>query len=167
MEDDRNQEDESIVEGTLDDLMPGIGRVVKRLRKTSPEFNQKIEEKDAEIKKRLEEGYSPEPKIQYGIRVGTLVPAGEKKRERQVEKEKIEPETDFFDEGDYFRIVIELPGINEERITINVENDIMTLFASESGREYQKKIVFPCKVKLDKKKYQNGILEIILEKSDA
>ncbi|MFA5294430.1 MAG: hypothetical protein WC382_02815 [Methanoregulaceae archaeon] len=167
MDDDRKEEDESIVEGTLDDLVPGIGRVVKRLRKTSPEFDRKIEEKDAEIKKRLEEGYSPEPKVQYGIRVRTLAPGGREKKEARPERETVEPEMDIFDEGNYLRIVTELPGVSEEKIKIDLEQTTLIISASERGRDYRKRVSLPCEVTLGKKKYQNGILELILEKTDA
>jgi HSP20 family molecular chaperone IbpA len=167
MEDDRKEPDESIVEGTLNDLLPGMGSVVKKLRKRSPELNRKIEEKDAEIKKRLEEGYSPEPKIQYGVRVRTLARDGAKNKEEKPEKVTIEPVTDLFDEGDYLRIIAELPGLSEEKIRITLEKTTLTISASEKGRHYRKKILLPCDAILDKKRYQNGILELTLEKTDA
>lgn len=167
MEDDRKEPDESIVEGTLDDLLPGMGSMVKKLRKRSPELNRKIEEKDAEIKKRLEEGYSPEPKIEYGIRVRTLARDGPTKKEDKPEKVTIEPVTDLFDEGGYLRIIAELPGMSEEKIRIALEKTTLVISASEKGRDYRKKILLPCAVTVGKKRYQNGILELTLEKTDA
>jgi HSP20 family protein len=167
MDDDRKDEDESIVEGTLNDLVPGIGSVVKRLRKKSPELNRKIEEKDAEIKKRLDEGYSPEPKIKYGIRVRTLAREGEGTTQKKPERSTIEPVTDLFDEGDYLRIIAELPGMSEEKINIVLEKNTLIISASEKDRNYRKTIVLPYEGILGKKRYQNGILELTLEKTDA
>ena len=146
MKDDRNEPDESIVEGTLDDLLPGMGSMVKRLRKRSPELNRKIEEKDAEIKKRLEEGYSPEPKVQYGIKVRTLArdkPGNARDKPgntgEKPEKTTIEPVTDLFDEGNYIRIIAEMPGMDEEKIRTVLEKNTLTISASEKGREYPEK----------------------------
>ena len=53
------EDDESVVESVVNDVLPGMGSLVKNLRKKSPELDQKIKEKEREIKKRLEEGYSP------------------------------------------------------------------------------------------------------------
>lgn len=167
MEDDRKEPDESIVEGTLNDLLPGMGSMVKRLRKKSPELNRKIQEKDAEIKKRLEEGYSPEPKIQYGIKVRTLARDGAGKREEKPERTTIEPVTDLFDEGGYLRVIAELPGTSEEKIGVVLKKNMLIISASDRERDYQKKILLPCDAILSKKRYQNGILELTLEKTDA
>ena len=167
MEDDRKEDEESIVEGTINDLLPGMGSVVKRLRKKSPELDRKIVEKDAEIKKRLEEGYSPKPKIEYGIRVRTLALEGQEKKVAKPERETIEPVTDLFDEGDYLRIVAELPGMSEEKIRTELNNDTLVISAFEKGRKYQKTISLPCEVKIGKKRYLNGIFELTLEKTHA
>lgn len=167
MKDDQNEPDESIVEGTLDDLLPGMGSMVKRLRKRSPELNRKIGEKDAEIKKRLEEGYSPEPKVQYGIKVRTLARDKPGNTGEKPEKTTIEPVTDLFDEGNYIRIIAEMPGMSEEKIRTVIENNTLTISASEKGREYRKKILLPGPVMQGKKRYQNGILELTLEKTDG
>jgi HSP20 family protein len=171
MENDRNERDESIVEGTLNDLLPGMGSMVKRLRKQSPEFNRKIEEKDAEITRRLEEGYSPEPEVRHSIRVRPLVPGGHKNTGKntgqKAARPTIEPVTDLFDEGDYLRIIAELPGMTEDKILILVENTTLILSASDKVRNYRKEILLPCGVLVGKKRYVNGILELTLEKTDA
>ncbi len=157
--------DGSIVEGTLDDLLPGIGGLVKRLRKQSPELDRKIEEKDDEIKKRLEEGYSPEPKVQYGVRVRTLAPeGGAAKKETKSGSEPTEPVTDLFDEGDYIRVVAELPGMTEDKIRVTLQGTTLAIAAREKDRNFYKEVSFPCEVELGKKRYMNGILEITLEK---
>ena len=69
-------DDESVVESVVNDVLPGMGNLVKNLRKKSPELDQKIKEKEREIKKRLEEGYSPEPTVTHSVKIRSLVPPG-------------------------------------------------------------------------------------------
>lgn len=170
MKDDPKEDDESIVEGVVDDVLPGMGKIVKRLRKNSPELNRKIKEKDVEIKKRLEEGYSPEPKIQYGIRVRTLAPERRDtgyrphKPERP-EKKIIEPVVDLFDEGNTLRVIAEMPGIDEEKIALDLQGSTLVISASDKRRTYQKEVLLPCEARLERQRFQNGVLELTLEKT--
>jgi HSP20 family molecular chaperone IbpA len=161
------EDKESIVENTVNDLMPGMGNLVKNLRKTSPELNSKIEETEAEIRKRLEEGYSPEPKVTYGVKVRTLSHDNRPEKEKRPENETIEPLTDVFDEDSRLRIVAEMPGIPEEKIKITHRGSKLSIFASDAGKKYKKEIAVPWKGTIVKKRYQNGILEIILERNDT
>jgi HSP20 family protein len=170
MKDDQKEEDESIVEGVVDDVLPGMGKLVKRLRKNSPELNRKIKEKDAEIKKRLEEGYPPEPKIQYGVRVRTLAPERKEtgyrpQKPEKPEKKIIEPVIDLFDEGNTIRVIAEMPGIDEEKIALDLQGSTLVISASDKRRTYQKEVMLPCEAKLEKQRFQNGVLELTLEKT--
>jgi HSP20 family protein len=169
MKNDQNNDDESIVEGVVDDVLPGLGKLVKKLRKNSPELNRKILEKDAEIKKRLEEGYSPEPKIQYNVRVRTLAPerketAYKPHKVEKAEKKTIEPVVDFFDEGTTLRVIAEMPGIDEEQIVLDLQESTLFISASDKRRTFQKEVLLPCEARLLKQRFQNGILELTLEK---
>jgi HSP20 family protein len=75
------------------------------------------------------------------------------------------PLKQIIDEGNYLSVVAELPGIMEEKIRINLENDTLTLMWLDQARTFQEKdFCLPCKVRLRNKKFQNGILEITLEK---
>jgi len=173
MKDDQKEDDESIVEGVVDDVLPGMGKLVRRLRKNSPELNRKIKEKDAEIKKRLEEGYSPEPKIQYGIRVRTLAPERRETGYKPHKPEKperpemkiIEPVVDLFDEGNTIRVIAEMPGIDEEKIALDLQGSTLVISASDKRRTYQKEVLLPCEARLEKQRFQNGVLELTLEKT--
>jgi len=77
--------------------------------------------------------------------------------------------TTFLDEGKYFRVITEFPDISEEKIHIDLENTMLAISATEpeSGKKYKKMIVLPLKVRLDKKKFQNGILDLTLEKNSG
>ena len=77
-----------------------------------------------------------------------------------------EPMIDVFDEEDHILVIAELPGVSENEIKIEVAGDILNLIASDKDRKYAKEILLPGKVKPEsiKTTYNNGILEITLEK---
>ncbi len=156
------QDEESIVEEVVDEILPGMGRLVKKLKKTSPEIERRIEETDREIKERLEKGYSPKPVIKYGYSMKTLV--GEEKVEpKEKVKPKIEivePSVDIFDETNYIRVIAELPGVSEDDIMVNLSGRKLVIDAATKERRYHKAIELPCDVKDMKKRYKNGVLEL-------
>jgi HSP20 family molecular chaperone IbpA len=76
-----------------------------------------------------------------------------------------EPESTLHDEGKFFRIQIQLPGIAEEKIRIDLENNMVTVAATDSRKTYKKVITLPCEVRFSKKRFSDGVLELILEKS--
>jgi HSP20 family molecular chaperone IbpA len=80
--------------------------------------------------------------------------------------ETIEPATTLLDEGKFFRILTELPGIAEERIKIDLETSPATVIivASDSVKQYKKVIAIPCEVRFSRKRFSGGVLELILEK---
>jgi len=157
------RDEESIVEGAVDEILPGIGGLVKKLKKASPELEIRIEETDKEIKDRLKKGYSPKPRIKYGFSIHTLVGEEEEKK-RGVEKEKkreiLEPIVDVFDETDHIKVIAELPGISGDDINVELERRKIVIDASNEERRYHKVIELPCDVKEMKKRYKNGILEL-------
>jgi len=157
------EDDESVVESVVNDVLPGMGSLVKNLRKKSPELDQKIKEKDREIKKRLEEGYSPEPTVTHSVKIRSLVPPGQKKAEERPENKTIEPITDIFNEGDQLRVVIEMPGVSQEKIRIAFDDRVLVISAKENAKRYKKEITLPWHGKVVKERFQNGILEIVLE----
>ena len=163
------KDDESIVEGVVDEILPGMGKLVKKLKKTSPELERKIEETDREIKDRLEKGYSPKPTIKYGYSMKTLV--GEEKvepKEKVKPKiERVEPIVDIFDEKDRIKVIAELPGVSEDDIMVNLSGREIVIDAATEERRYHKIIELPCDVKDMKKRYKNGILELEAVKNGA
>ena len=83
-----------------------------------------------------------------------------------VVEEVREPIVDVFDEEDHILVIVELPGVSEDKIEIDAVGDILNLTASDTDKKYAKEILLPSKVKPSplKTTYQNGILEINLEK---
>jgi len=159
-------DDDSVVESVVNDILPGMGSLVKNLRKRSPELDQKIKEKDREIKKRLEEGYSPEPTVTHSVKIRSLVPSGPKNAEERPENKTIEPITDIFNEGDQLRVVIEMPGVTMEKIHIAIKDRSLGISAKEGDKRYKKEIPLPWHGKVAKERYQNGILELVLVQND-
>ncbi|MBI4235897.1 MAG: helix-turn-helix domain-containing protein [Chloroflexi bacterium] len=76
-----------------------------------------------------------------------------------------EPMIDVFDEGQEFRVVVEVPGVEEKGIHVEVQDDILTVTAEGGDRRYQKETLLSAPVKPQvQQSYRNGILEIRLEK---
>ena len=80
----------------------------------------------------------------------------------------IEPATTLVDDGKSLRILTELPGIAEEKIKIDLENHstLVTIVASDSTNPYKKVITIPYEVRFSKKRFSDGVLELILEKTN-
>ncbi len=76
----------------------------------------------------------------------------------------IEPVTTLFDEEKILRIRSELPGIAEEKIRIDLDNNSVTIRASGTENQYKKVISLPFDVKFSKKRFSEGVLELTLEK---
>lgn len=80
-----------------------------------------------------------------------------------------EPETTLLDDGKFLRLLTELPGVVEEKIRIDLENQStsVTIVASGTGINYKKVITIPCEIRFSKKRFSDGVLELTLEKTDS
>jgi len=83
----------------------------------------------------------------------------------KVEEER-EPMTDVFDEKEEVRIYVEMPGINEENIKLDLKGDILDISAQSGDKKYHKEVLLPAKVKAEilSRSYKNGILEVKIKK---
>jgi HSP20 family molecular chaperone IbpA len=81
----------------------------------------------------------------------------------------IEPVTTVIDEGKFFRIFAELPGIAEEKIKIDLENhsSSVTIVAVNTVKQFKSVITIPCEVRFSKKRFSDGVLELTLEKTNT
>ena len=86
-------------------------------------------------------------------------------REGFVVDEVREPLADVFDERDEVVVTAELPGAKEAEITVELKGDMLTI-ESKGTRRYAKEIVLPVEVDAAslQKKYNNGVLEIRVQK---
>ena len=83
-----------------------------------------------------------------------------------VVSETREPLVDVFDEGDYLRVIVELPGVEERDIQLKAVGDILEIAAHTRDRKYQKEVLLTSAVDLERlaSSYRNGVLEIRLPK---
>lgn len=80
--------------------------------------------------------------------------------------EVIEPPTDVFEEPDHLLVVAELPGVGSEDVTVEIEEDILTIKAQSGKKKYQKEILLPASFKPEQMSHmcRNGMLEIRLQR---
>lgn len=73
-----------------------------------------------------------------------------------------EPVVDVFEETDHTLVVAEMPGIGHDDIRYAVEDDILQLDATGSGKTYHKEILLPRSYKTDDLELtcNNGIVEL-------
>lgn len=76
----------------------------------------------------------------------------------------IEPVTHVIDEKDKIRIKIMMPSINEDKIRIHLEKNVLTVSATDEAISLYKSITLPCEVTFGGKKFNNDILELVLKK---
>lgn len=84
---------------------------------------------------------------------------------KTAEPEYREPVVDVFDEEKEIVIYVELPGIDEETLSVNLRKGSIYVMA-EAGRDvFEKKITLPAEVSSRPKyHFKNGILKIELKK---
>lgn len=162
---------EGTAENVLNAFLPGLGGFISSLKKSSPEFKKRFEERNSEIEKRVAAGGSKRPVIDYNIRVRTLAPEHDttasfrpsmKKRGQEPYSSKPKPRgADIFDEGDKIVVVMELPDVKKEDIKVEASGNIVEV----SAKDYHEKIALPSEVSGKPViKFKNGILELRLVK---
>ncbi|MDW7731385.1 MAG: Hsp20/alpha crystallin family protein [Methanolobus sp.] len=165
-----NEKDSGIVEGVVNQFIPGFGGIVKSLEKSSPEFRKRIAETDAEIKHRLETGWSSTPKVDYNMSVRPLVSERKEAKPKAVKMEpkvrvEIPPERetiiDVFEEKDHIFVIAELPGVEEEDIETKLQGGTLEI----SAGKYSKIVKLPPAAKsIAWKTYRYGILQLWIER---
>lgn len=161
-----------IVESVVGQFIPGLGGIVKNLERSSPEFRERIAATEAEIKHRLETGWSSKPKVDYGISMKPLVPEQKKARpveikkkpeEVRVEAPEREPIFDVFEGKDHITVIAELPGVEEQDIKTTLKDNLLEISAGDRT----KLITLPSMPgSIIKKTYKNGILQLKIEKEE-
>lgn len=86
--------------------------------------------------------------------------------EGTVVEEEREPLSDIFDEKEELLIIVEIPGVQDEGITIDFKNNVLKISAVGRNRKYHKEVPLPVQVKRETLLYiyKNGILEIRIKK---
>ncbi|MFH1951346.1 MAG: Hsp20/alpha crystallin family protein [Pseudomonadota bacterium] len=185
-ESETREEPRSVTEDILDsvgDLIPGLGGVINGLKKVDA-FKEKLALIDEEVERRLEE--TPLRGTDSGMpgafaRARSRPPSGippsvarrgsrSKKRfdafaagYHPIDKSERDVFVDIFEEEKKIRVIAELPGVNEEDISLDLIEDLLTVAASRGNHNYRKDIKLPRTVEsITGKTYNNGILEVTL-----
>jgi len=163
---------EGVTQGALRGLgkiIPGFSELFKGLEK-SEAFQERLKAADAEIEHQLEKA-SPLKKVE-GTRGSIIPPKSTLKVSRTTLREESASQpprreviADVFDEGDYLKVIAELPGIDEKDIKARVKGNQLVISAQAAGRQYYKEIELPCLVKEELNlSYKNGILQVTMKK---
>ena len=160
----------------------GLGGVFRGLGNLIDLLSEMVEEGKTEVS-RAGELKGKELKGVYGfnIKIGlggtpTVETFGNirKTREGPVVEEVREPLLDVLDEGDSFRIIAELPGVEASDITLDLKDDILTIVAEgkdlptgQAGRKYSKEVLLSSRAQPGPPtmSYRNGILEVRVRKA--
>jgi HSP20 family molecular chaperone IbpA len=163
----------SVVGDIVGQLLPGLGGVIKTLEKTSPEFRKRIEETDAEIKHRIDMGWSSRPVVEYNISTRPLGggtrrgrPPG-KPREISVKMPEEVPTkapiVDVFEKDDQIFVLVVLPELEESTIETKLAGNVLEI--SDGNR--CKRVELPERAKsIIERSYKHGVLQITIEKED-
>lgn len=162
---DRSIHVEGLVENVVGQFIPGLGGIIKALEASSPEFRKKIADTDAEIKHRIDVGWSSKPVIDYHVSTRPIR-RGPGKTSPPVESVRMpaqgpirEPIVDVLEGKDGITVIAELPGVSEEDLNINLEDADLHI----SAGHFSKKISLPhAAQKIVEKSFKNGILQIRL-----
>jgi len=78
-----------------------------------------------------------------------------------------EPLVDVINEPAQVRVVAELPGVEKPEIKTTITEDTLTIKVDSASRKYYKEVHLPAGVDPDSSKasYNNGVLEIVLRKT--
>jgi len=77
-----------------------------------------------------------------------------------------EPLVDVIDESDQVLVVVELPGVEKEDITLFATSRSLTINVNSGDRRYHKELALPFEgdESSTRSKYKNGVLETVLKK---
>jgi len=120
---------------------PAWAGIIKALEESSPEFKQRIADTDAEIKHRIDVGWSSKPVVDYHISTrplrrgpGKIAPRAESVRMPASGPER-EPIVDVLEGKDGITVIAELPGVSEEDLKISLEKDILKIDAGRFSKK--------------------------------
>ena len=80
-----------------------------------------------------------------------------------------EPMVDLFDEPDHLLIIAEVPGIMQEDMRLELQDDILIFSAEKGDSKYRKELLLPDSFSSGQMSFtcRNGILEIRLNKENT
>ena len=171
--DKKKTEDGSDLKGLagVGGILGGLGTLVEKLGE--------LAEKGQELRK-TGKIHGPEGKVKgvYGFSIKTgiggdrdvkIEPFGNVTEDEDtgspVVREVREPMVDLFDEDDHVLVVAEMPGVGEEDVHVELEDDILTIAAEKGDMKYRKEVLLPKAYSPDNMscKCRNGLMEVTLK----
>ncbi|ACA59994.1 hypothetical protein Daud_1488 [Candidatus Desulforudis audaxviator MP104C] len=153
---------------SLGEVIPGLGRIIEGLA-GSEAFQERLRQADREIEHRLRKapgrtrGVQPEVSASFSAR--TLAEEHESITKAPGSGEWEEPPADIFDEGDHLLVILEMPGIEESSIRVDISGNVVSVQAQSRCMELRRQVDLPCSAKqVRQQSYRNGILELKLER---
>lgn len=160
-------EEGSRVFGGLGGLLGGLGGLLEKLGD--------LAEKGEELRKsgvlgpegkKLQGVYGFSIKVGLGEEGVTVEPFGNVRKDEQTGKTVVdeirEPMVDVFEEQDHVLVVVEMPGISQDEVRLDLQDDILTISAEHQDKKYHKEVLLPAVFPAEKMGYacHNGILEV-------
>ena len=153
----------------LGGFLGGLGTLIEKLGEMAEHGDElhktgEIRSSDPDGKVRGVYGFSV--KVGLGDQETKIEPFGNIHKDKQTGKTVVdeirEPLVDVFEEQDHVLVVAELPGIGEEDVHVELEDDIVTLFAEHGDKKYRKEVLLPQAFSADKmsRSCRNGVVEI-------
>ena len=158
-------------------VFQGLGKIVERLNRLAQEIEQAGGEVRREVQQSDNDGNPL--KIEYHLRVNTDMAGARRTPSRQarkpvapqkppVEPKVREPLVDLFEEGDEIVVIVELPGVETETLTIELHGDLLQI-SGHGLHRYASEVILP--VAIDpaslRSRYHNGILEVRLTRQES
>jgi len=164
----------------LGEMFKGLGDLVKLAADLADkvDLSELDEEKLAELRRASQTRVGGMPRGVYGVSVrrgiGSIPRVQSFGNIRRTERGPVvdevrEPLLDVFDEDDVLLIIVELPGVAEKDIQIEVHDGLLKLSTTTKGRRYAKELQLPCPVEEStvESAYKNGVLKIRLRKAGS
>jgi HSP20 family protein len=151
------------------DFGVSFGGILTELGNFTQDITRMVEEGKTEMSRTGEISFdkSQKRKGMYGISVrmgGDGMPKIDTFG-RRPQSDTREPIVDIFEEAERVQVIAELPGVNENELSVTLKGTTLTIKAGKGERKYKKEIDLEIPVKGEPKtQYKNGILEINLEK---
>lgn len=147
-----------------------FGGILTELGNITQDITRMVEEGKTEMSRTGEISFDKSKKLKgmYGISVrmgGDGMPKIDTFG-RRPQSDTREPIVDIFDEAERVQVIAELPGVEENEISVALKGTTLTINAGKGERRYKKEIDLEIPVKgKPRTHYRNGILEINLAKT--
>ena len=163
---------------SLDDAIPELGGFLGGLGNILDKLGE-LAEKGKELHQLKEfggEGDSPRGVVGFTIRSNIaeqgsngglrVEPFGNVRKDAETGRatvhEVTEPPVDIFDEDQHLMVVVEMPGVGDDDLQVEIRDDILNIAAERGSKKYRKEILLPEGVNASSmtRVCRNGVLEI-------